>query len=470
MIFRLLGRMLTTFLLITATSGLAQELHAPGYVRRDAAPDAAANRVVVFVHGLSSLNGDNAASTWTPPAGLPWPLLLAQSKTFRDQDIYVANYDSDAWNGRSFTSVSGNLARQLRADGIHRYSEIYFIGHSLGGLVLRRALLDDPVLRVRTAGLFLFASPTGGSALANLGRRLPGSGPLVSVLQKLDKDGDEAQTILKTEWLNKRIRIPTFCAFESDERIVDRAGVEPLCTDSLVEITGNHNQIVQPSAERGGGEGLNAQELVEQWIVEVLVDRGYLIEGPERYDARDVAIASCPGDSRYTPEVVGNIRAIVAGVSGDLSVGVTRPMPRNWTRAQSTDGLWAEHPPRFLVVHYSCFELNADNRDDEIHRDTNFAKFARQMLEAGVNVVFYSRTISYDAGRDHVCRKLGNAALLAESFPGEPPPKLYGIPSQLGQDIVGGGNSEVNDAFEYRVSQILRGDGAAFEAVALCQQ
>ena len=263
---------------------------------------------------------------------------------------------------------------------------------------MRRALLDDPGLRVRTAGLFLFASPTGGSALANLGSRLKESGPLVIALRQRDNDGDEVQTVLKTEWLNRRIRIPTFCAFESDERIVDRAGVEPLCTDSLVEVTGSHNQIVQPSAERGGREGLNAQELVERWIVEVLADRGYLVEGPERYDARDVVIASCPGDSRYTSEVVSNIRAIVTSVSGGLSVGVTRLMPRNWTRGQSTDELWAEHPPQFLAVHYSCFELNADNRDDLIHRDTNFANFARQMLEAEVNVVLYSRTISYEEG------------------------------------------------------------------------
>lgn len=114
MIFRRASRMLAILLLVTASSGIAQELHAPGYVRRDAAPDAAADRVVVFVHGLSSRNGDNAVSTWTPEEGLPWPLLLTHSEIFRDQDIYVANYDSDAWNGRSFTSVSGDLARQLR--------------------------------------------------------------------------------------------------------------------------------------------------------------------------------------------------------------------------------------------------------------------------------------------------------------------------------------------------------------------
>lgn len=470
MIFRRVGRMLAILFLFTATSGIAQDLHAPGYVRRDAAPDAAADRVVVFVHGLSLLNGDNAASTWTPAVGLPWPLLLKQSKAFRDYDIYVANYDSDAWNDRSFTSVSGDLARQLRADGIDRYSEIYFIGHSLGGLVLRRALLDDPGLRIRTAGLFLFASPTGGSALANLGSPLPGSGPLVRALRQRNNDGDEVQTVLKLDWLNRRIRIPTFCAFESDERIVNRASVEPLCTDGLVRVTGNHNQIVQPSAERGGREGLNAQELIEQWIVEVLADRGYLVEGPERYDARDVAIASCPGDSRYTPEIIGNIRAIVTSVSGGLSVGVTRPMPRNWTQGRSTDGLWAEHPPQFLVVHYSCFELNANNRKDSIHRDTNFANFVRQMLEAGVNVVFYSRTISYEDGRSYVCSKLSNTGLVEASFPGDPPPKLYGIASQRGQDIVGGGNSEVNDRFENSVSQILRGDGAALEAAAFCQR
>ncbi|EAQ47163.1 hypothetical protein MED193_18259 [Roseobacter sp. MED193] len=73
-------------------------------------------------------------------------------------------------------------------------------------------------------------------------------------------------------------------------------------------------------------------------------------------------------------------------------------------------------------------------------------------------------------GRSHVCRKLSNAALVAALSPGEQPPKLYGIPSQRGQDIVGGGNSEVNDRFENSVSQILCGDGAAFEAAVLCQQ
>lgn len=108
-----------------------------------------ATRLVIFVHGW---RGD-ATSSWggfyTPPNDDWW----------QDADLVFVQYDSTA---ETVTATSDRIRRQIgdffpvpykrmlvdeegpvRADFDSPYDELVLVGHSLGGLVLRRALVDS---------------------------------------------------------------------------------------------------------------------------------------------------------------------------------------------------------------------------------------------------------------------------------------------------------------------------------------
>lgn len=133
---------------------------------------------IVAVHGLNPTNTEfHAEATWTDGDKL-WlkDFLPAQLPNAR---ILLFGYNS---NVAFETSISGvrenavNLLNRLvnkRANTEER--PIIFVAHSLGGIVVKRALveatLDDSYKRIcdATFGIAFFSTPHHGSNLGNLG-------------------------------------------------------------------------------------------------------------------------------------------------------------------------------------------------------------------------------------------------------------------------------------------------------------
>src|SRR5216683_7827010 len=117
-------------------------------------------QAIVFVHGF---NGDPRES-WRGFADL----LLADER-FDDWGILSFGYSVYS----STIAAASALYLHLNEAEFSHYTELAFVTHSVGGLVVQRALVDhdDLVSRVRLA--FFFASPNEGMRFPALFSALP---------------------------------------------------------------------------------------------------------------------------------------------------------------------------------------------------------------------------------------------------------------------------------------------------------
>ena len=157
--------------------------------------NAASDTAIVFVHGILS----DAKACWTAPpkAGKSayWPELVAKDSAFstitlddnglpRKQHVSVfrAGYFT-AWDAGKYgvqdcaVELFRGLDNPVKSDAALGKSNILFICHSTGGLVVRQMLLNErDIFRPKKIGLLLVASPALGSAwgkqLSPLARKL----------------------------------------------------------------------------------------------------------------------------------------------------------------------------------------------------------------------------------------------------------------------------------------------------------
>lgn len=127
--------------------------------------------VIVFVHGLLSTSDE----CWRNQSGLYWPNLVVDDPIFEDASVFLAGYYSDVDSGPyDFAQCSREVFESLK----HRrengrapldYTRIIFLAHSLGGVVVRRLLEENAhKFASKQVGVVLMASPTGGSAYAEV--------------------------------------------------------------------------------------------------------------------------------------------------------------------------------------------------------------------------------------------------------------------------------------------------------------
>ena len=145
-----------------------------------AARGAGARTHVIFVHGLQ---GD-ARKTWTSAQNVLWPAWLAED--CEGVAVWSVGYDAPVtnWNGSAMelSDRGENIFKRLLNEPGLGDGDIYFVGHSLGGLVIKQALRKAAaeavenghahkfVERVRKVGFL--ATPHVGADLAGLGDRL----------------------------------------------------------------------------------------------------------------------------------------------------------------------------------------------------------------------------------------------------------------------------------------------------------
>ncbi|KAJ5623510.1 hypothetical protein N7490_012115, partial [Penicillium lividum] len=139
----------------------------------------------VFVHGLNPLGrNDHPFQTWTHANGKFWPKdFLAEDMPFAR--VFVYGYNSSVTNAQTMSTASIkdhantllNLLDMERDPSISALPpKIIFIGHSLGGLVIKQALLnakEDPKynsIRTATSGLVFFGTPHRGAKAVELGK------------------------------------------------------------------------------------------------------------------------------------------------------------------------------------------------------------------------------------------------------------------------------------------------------------
>jgi pimeloyl-ACP methyl ester carboxylesterase len=122
---------------------------------------------VVFVHGILS-SGD---SCWRSTKGSYWPQLLEEVPYLKALGIYVFTYQTGIFSGSySLLDVVDALKEHMRLDRVAESDSIVFVCHSMGGIVVRKYIVDhavDLIQEKKTVGLFLVASPSLGAVYAD---------------------------------------------------------------------------------------------------------------------------------------------------------------------------------------------------------------------------------------------------------------------------------------------------------------
>ena len=122
---------------------------------------------VVFVHGILS----DGEACWRNENGSYWPELLKNEADFASLGIYLFTYQTGIFSGTYRVSdVVDALKEWMRLDGVLESDRVVFVCHSLGGIVVRKFLVERTVELIqgkKEIALFLVASPSLGADYAD---------------------------------------------------------------------------------------------------------------------------------------------------------------------------------------------------------------------------------------------------------------------------------------------------------------
>lgn len=200
---------------------------------------------IVFVHGFTG----SGATTWTQLL----PRIEAQAD-LKGWDVCTISYAtspnldiSGLWAADAdLKTVSKLLATDLLAAGFSSYDTLVLIAHSMGGLVVQRALLDFPGLVERTRSVILLGTPSNGLKKskwpATLWKRQ---------LRDMAWGGPFVET-LRAEWKAKFGDKPPFSflavAGERDQFVPTESSLAPFAPQQQAVVAGNHVSMLSPAA------------------------------------------------------------------------------------------------------------------------------------------------------------------------------------------------------------------------------
>jgi hypothetical protein len=170
---------------------------------------------IIAVHGLNPRNSNDAEHAWntwctpTGPDGRLWlrddlPEYIAESRVFLYEYNATATFGNDTSTFISSASALLEAIQALRGsdnDSSAKSRPILFLGHSIGGLLIKQALInahnnpDYSSIEHATKGLVFFATPHrgGDTNLASLG------GVMAKIAAAMGfQEGDDLLERLKT--------------------------------------------------------------------------------------------------------------------------------------------------------------------------------------------------------------------------------------------------------------------------------
>jgi pimeloyl-ACP methyl ester carboxylesterase len=210
-------------------------------------------RVIVFVHGI--LGDSRKAWVRTDDASGGFVRLLQSHPSTRDgYDIFLFGFPSDLWKSGSFTlSQAADLLRRRTAELFASYEEVYFVAHSMGGLVVLEFLTTDQALLSKVPAIVTYSSPFGGAQIVNIAQHVLKNRALENLK---DVNGNDQLVSLHNRWKRIKETVPyaprVKCAYETADfpglgkPVVTFSQSTGLCDGVPAPIREDHIGIVKP--------------------------------------------------------------------------------------------------------------------------------------------------------------------------------------------------------------------------------
>lgn len=201
---------------------------------------------IVFIHGFGG----------SIKAGLNFAEIVAMDEKLKGWSVRSFGYTTGLapnmygiWTGRPSLPKLSQLLRSTIENRIPKQNRIALVAHSMGGLVVQRAILDDKELRDRLSFVFLFGTPSDGLQKASFGRRF-----LKLFRQQNRQVRDMAHDSEFIADLRKRrpkvFNNPPFVfrvsAGDKDEFVPASSSLKPFDKSFQRVVPGNHLQIIRP--------------------------------------------------------------------------------------------------------------------------------------------------------------------------------------------------------------------------------
>lgn len=288
---------------------------------------------LVLVHGFSG----NAEATWSH-----FVRHLLADPSLQTWDMFSLGYASslrvDVQNVWAADPNIETLARGLRTTlslpPFDRYQCVAIAAHSMGGLVVQKAILDDGELSGRLSHVFLFGTPSNGLSKAR---------PF-AVLKRQVRDmaaGSAFITALRREWGQRfssgmpfHLRV---VAGDRDEFVPALSSLEPFPDEMRAVVPGNHLEIVKPIHRDHLSVTLVTSALCGRPWARGVVDGGRL--AVEMGDFRAAVDALLPRADALDDAALGSLALALDGLGrGKEALDV---LERCWRggRVTSTDAL-----------------------------------------------------------------------------------------------------------------------------------
>ncbi|KAF9873583.1 LipA and NB-ARC domain-containing protein [Colletotrichum karsti] len=387
---------------------------------------------VVLVHGL---NGD-PEQTWTARNGVFWPAdLLPQSLKDVNANILVYGYNADVYSTKSDRSPSSNFiyqhARNLVTDlTFYRKSvgtsanPIIWLAHSLGGLLLKSALLysndvkdqnlgDARSVYISTYAIVFLGTPHTGSDMATWGHMLQRMADAVmprkfleseSVLVKTLKKDNEILQGINSHFLDIYQRLQIHMVHESHKTdikgtkvmIVDAGSAGPqLPGVTYYGIEATHSGMCKFDDTNAPGYR-NVSTAIREWAMEapVVIQTRWEVEQEQR---RSQAHNEAVERTREYGSQVGQYAPLVVSPVGTGSPTLFSP-----SQAGSQHELPSPREPPFFVP--DKFRPNSyfKGREDEL-QDLHRMLMDKKRRSEGTSAVVIQGIPG--AGKTHLARQ-----------------------------------------------------------------
>lgn len=221
------------------------------------------NACVIFIHGFQ---GDPMV-TWAD-----FPRLLAENPNMDGWDVLSFGFESNltpdltgVWEGDpAIQSIADSLRTFVWANLSPDYGGFIFIAHSMGGLAVQRALLDDQAMTQKVDKVILFGTPSFG-----LLKAWPFRLPILSLLNRQVRDmGKNSSFIrsLRSKWDERFGQDPPFgflaVAGSEDEFVPRSASIDGFPDNQCRVVPGNHLEIVKPTTPSDASLGVVTRFIV----------------------------------------------------------------------------------------------------------------------------------------------------------------------------------------------------------------